>query len=78
MIVIGIESTAHTFGVSIIKDDKVLSNCRDAFTTESGGMIPAQVAQHHVDCCDIVLKDALKKASVELKDIELVSFSQSP
>ena len=78
MKVLGIETTAHTFGISIIDDKKVLSNCRDSFTTESGGMIPAKVAQHHVDVCGDVLKEALDTAKVKMKDIELISFSISP
>ncbi|RME78458.1 bifunctional N(6)-L-threonylcarbamoyladenine synthase/serine/threonine protein kinase [Candidatus Woesearchaeota archaeon] len=78
MIVLGIESTAHTFGVSVIREKQVLSNERKAFTTQEGGMIPAKVAQHHVQWCDTVVKNALEKAGVTMKDIDLVAFSQSP
>lgn len=80
MITLGIESTAHTFSASIIDGKKkiVLSNVIKGFTTESGGMIPGKVADHHVENFDIVLKDALKKANLKLNDIELISFSQGP
>ncbi|MBU0757160.1 MAG: bifunctional N(6)-L-threonylcarbamoyladenine synthase/serine/threonine protein kinase [Nanoarchaeota archaeon] len=78
MLVIGIESTAHTFGIAIIKDKKVLSNCKSLFTTKTGGMIPAAVADHHFDVFDSVIRDALKKADAALKDIDLIAFSQSP
>ncbi len=78
MIVLGIESTAHTFGVSIINDEEVLSNVKSAYTTEKGGMIPSKVADHHVEVLDKVLDDSLKKAGVKLKDIDLIAFSQSP
>ncbi len=78
MITLGIESTAHTFGVAILKDDIVLSNVKDAYTTKSGGMIPGKSADHHIDVCDIVLKTALEKAGIRLKDIELIAFSQGP
>ena len=80
MIILGIESTAHTFGVSIIDGakKKVLSNIIEGFTTESGGMIPAEVADHHVDAFDNVLKKALEKSNKKLKDIELISYSQGP
>lgn len=76
--VLGIESTAHTFGASVIKNKKVLSNERDAFTSETGGMIPYEVADHHVDCCDTIIKSALETANVTMKEIQLISFSQSP
>ena len=79
MLCLGIESTAHTFGISVVDDKKkVYSNVRNLFTTESGGMVPAQVADHHVEVCDSVLKEALEKARIKLKDIDVIAFSQSP
>jgi N6-L-threonylcarbamoyladenine synthase len=79
MISLGIESTAHTFGVGIVTDKgKVLANEKKVFTTEHGGMIPFEVAQHHVKHFDSVIKQALKKAKLKLKDVDLVSYSQSP
>ncbi len=48
VVVLGIESTAHTIGFSIVKNDDVLSNEKKLFHTDSGGMIPAQVADHHI------------------------------
>jgi len=78
MLCLGIESTAHTFGVAVLEDRKVLSNVRNSFTTVSGGMIPAEVADHHVKVCDIVLRQALTESGVLLKDVDLIAFSQSP
>lgn len=76
---LGIESTAHTFGVSVAEDTgKILSNEKDTFTTESGGMIPNEVAEHHRKACDTVLKNALDKAKVTLKEIGLISYSRGP
>ena len=63
MICLGIESTAHTFGCGIVTDKKeVLANTRDVYTTQTGGIIPAQAAEHHVECFDRVIKSALEKA----------------
>jgi N6-L-threonylcarbamoyladenine synthase len=90
MIVLGIESTAHTFGVGIIDDSKigekkVLANVKDTFTTKKGGIIPAKAADHHVDVCDVVLKNALnvaseklRKKNLEMEDIDVIVYSQSP
>jgi N6-L-threonylcarbamoyladenine synthase len=79
MICLGIESTAHTFGVGIVDDKgKVLANVMDAFTTKTGGIVPAKAAKHHVDVCGKVVEEALKKAKLSMKDIGLISFSQSP
>jgi N6-L-threonylcarbamoyladenine synthase len=78
IIVLGIESTAHTFGVSVIKGKNILSNEKNSYITEEGGMIPAKVAEHHVDVCDIVFTSALKKARIKASDIGLIAFSNSP
>lgn len=76
---LGIESTAHTFGVSIVSfDGNVLSNERKAFTTESGGMIPAEVADHHTLICGEVTRKALQNAGIGMRDINLVAFSNAP
>ncbi len=79
MLCLGIETTAHTFGMAVVDNKgKVLSNVFNSFTTEQGGMIPAQVAQHHVDVAESVLTEALAKAQVKLSDIDYIAFSQSP
>lgn len=79
MICLGIESTAHTFGVGITDSDgRVYSNVKDVFTTEEGGMIPFEVAEHHVKVCDEVIKKALSEAKLTIKEINLISFSQGP
>jgi glycoprotease/Kae1 family metallohydrolase len=81
MLCLGIESTAHTFGVSVVSDKgKVLSNEKNMFVTAEGegGMIPPKVANHHRAIKDEVIRSALEKAGKEMKDIGLVSFSRSP
>jgi N6-L-threonylcarbamoyladenine synthase len=79
MICLGIESTAHTFGVGIMDDKgKVLANVKNTFTTETGGIVPNKAAEHHVNVFDAVIKEALEKAGINIKDIGLISFSQSP
>lgn len=77
-IVLGIESTAHTFGVGIVSCGKVLSNCKDSFTTESGGMIPMEVAKHHEKIKDEIYSRAILEAKIKESDIEAIAFSQGP
>ncbi|HJO01728.1 MAG: bifunctional N(6)-L-threonylcarbamoyladenine synthase/serine/threonine protein kinase [Candidatus Woesearchaeota archaeon] len=78
-ICLGIESTAHTFGIGIITDrSKVLANVSDSFKTVKGGLIPHELGVHHDEVKDKVLKNALEKAKIKLNDINLVSFSQGP
>jgi len=79
MICLGIESTAHTFGIGIVDSNgKILANVKDAYMTEEGGIVPAEAADHHVKVCDEVIKKALEKAGLKIKDIDLIAFSQAP
>jgi N6-L-threonylcarbamoyladenine synthase len=79
MICLGIEATAHTFGVGIITDKgKVLANASDSFKTEKGGLIPHELGVHHREVKDKVLQSALQQAGIKIENIGLVSFSQGP
>jgi N6-L-threonylcarbamoyladenine synthase len=79
MISLGIESTAHTFAVGIVTDKKkVLANIKKTYTSNKEGIIPQKAAEHHLDNCKIVVEEALKKARLSFKDIDLISFSQGP
>lgn len=83
MITLGIESTAHTYGVAVIDGrkkgmNKILSNVRDIYVTDKGGIIPIDAANHHKQIKESVLQDALDEAGISLQDIELIAFSQAP
>lgn len=77
-ICLGIESTAHTFGIGIIKNKTVLANCKRVYTTEQGGIIPNEAARHSEAVKELVLNEALEKAGISIKDVNVISFSQSP
>ncbi len=76
--ILGIESTAHTFGVAICDKGRVLSNVRDMYTTEKGGIIPVDSAKHHREVCDKLYVEALEKAGINEDKIEAITFSQGP
>ena len=79
MICLGIESTAHTFGVGIITDKgKILANVKDAYTTDEGGIHPTLAKEHHIECSDKIIKQALDTANLKKSDIDMISFSQGP
>ena len=76
---LGIESTAHTFGAAVVDGKcKILSNEKDSYTTEEGGLIPRELSEHHYRVAPGAVKRALKKAGCGMKDIGLIAFSQGP
>ena len=70
--------TAHTFGVGIVKDGKVLANVKDTYTTEKGGIIPIDAAKHHREKGKEIYDRALNDAKINEKDIDAIAFSRGP
>jgi glycoprotease/Kae1 family metallohydrolase len=81
MISLGIESTAHTFGIGIVragKDTEILANIKGVYVPEKGGIHPIEAKEHHEKVKEKVLEDALQKAGIELPDTDLISYSAGP
>jgi N6-L-threonylcarbamoyladenine synthase/N6-L-threonylcarbamoyladenine synthase/protein kinase Bud32 len=82
MICLGIESTAHSIGVGIVKkkDNKciVLSNEIKIYSSEKGGIHPREAANHHANFIADLIGESVEKSKVDFKDISLVSFSKGP
>ena len=78
-ICLGMESTAHTFGVGIVDfDGNVYSLVNDIYVPEKGGLHPVQVKEQHLNNFYGVIEKALSEANLSIKDIDLIAFSQSP
>ena len=80
LICLGIESTAHTFGVGIANGSgKVLADCRSSYLPPVGkGIHPREAARHHSDVASKLINEALNEAKLTSKDLGLISFSQGP
>ncbi|MGC8572307.1 MAG: KEOPS complex N(6)-L-threonylcarbamoyladenine synthase Kae1 [Candidatus Micrarchaeia archaeon] len=78
MIVIGIESSAHTFGVGIVKDGKIIANEKMMYPISDSGIIPAKVADFHSINAQTVIKQALSKADIKIEDVDGVGYTKGP
>ena len=76
--ILGIECTAHTFGVGVVHKGKVLANVRDMYKTESGGIIPVESAKHHREASERIYIEALAKAGINEKEIKAIALSNAP
>jgi N6-L-threonylcarbamoyladenine synthase/protein kinase Bud32 len=78
-ICLGIESTAHTFGVGVVDfKGTILGMANNTFIPEKGGLHPTLVREHHVNNFDRTISDALSKAHIKIKEVDLIAFSRSP
>jgi len=78
--VLGIECTAHTFGIAILeyKTKKILVNIKDMFSTEKGGLIPNEVAKHHKEIAPQLFEKALIEGKITKEQIKFIALSNAP
>ncbi len=76
--IVGIETTAHTFGVGVVSNGKILSNVKDMYKPEKGGIIPNASANHHRLVAQQIWDESLSKAECCDKDIEAIAVSNAP
>jgi N6-L-threonylcarbamoyladenine synthase len=78
-IFIGVESTAHTFGVGVMDSTgRVLANVKDSYTSQEGGMIPDKVAGHHKEVASRILEEVFKVVGISWKDVSFIAYSAGP
>jgi N6-L-threonylcarbamoyladenine synthase len=77
---LGIESTAHTFGASVVTDRaEILSDVRDVHLSAPGkGIHPREAAEHHSEVADTVISNSLRKAGVTASKLAGVGVSLGP
>ena len=79
MVVLGIESTAHTASVGIVDDGaRVVALASAMHRPEHGGIHPREAANHHVDILPDLVRKALEDGSVRPRELEAVAFAQGP
>ncbi|MFH1895642.1 MAG: bifunctional N(6)-L-threonylcarbamoyladenine synthase/serine/threonine protein kinase [archaeon] len=80
MISLGIESTAHTFGIGIVDEKcRILANEKKSYVKEdSVGIHPREAADYHYRNAKSVIENALEKANLKIKEVDVISFSQGP
>jgi universal protein Kae1 len=79
MIVLGVESTAHTASVGIVDESAtVLGQAGDMYRPPSGGIHPREAANHHVETLPGIVRAALDAAHLRPSEIDAVAFAQGP
>ncbi|VVB53508.1 tRNA N6-adenosine threonylcarbamoyltransferase [uncultured archaeon] len=81
MIVVGVEGTAHTFGVGVVDSVgwRILSDVRSTYTPAVGsGILPRDAAQFMGENAGETIRKALVDANVGWSDVDAVAFSQGP
>jgi len=79
IICLGIEGTAHTAAVGIVDGKcRVLADKRHSHTTNSGGLIPRELAEHHSEHLPQLVKSALEDSKIKRDEIDCIAYSAGP
>ncbi len=80
LVILGIESSCDDTSAAILKDDTILSNvtATQAIHEQYGGVVPELASRAHQQNIIPVVDAALKKSGLNLKDIDLIAFTQGP
>jgi N6-L-threonylcarbamoyladenine synthase len=78
--VLGVESTAHTFSISVMSSDgAILSNAKSVYRPPEGsGIHPFEASRSHLASAPRVLADALEDSNVSFKDLSAVAYAMGP
>lgn len=80
IIILGIESSCDETSAAICRDGKILSNviASQDVHVKYGGVVPELASRAHMQNIVPVVDQAIKKACIELKELNAIAFTQSP
>jgi N6-L-threonylcarbamoyladenine synthase len=82
MLTLGIESSCDDTAAAVLQDgDTLLSSVissQDTIHTRFGGVVPELASRRHLECINPVVQEALQRAGVSIRDIDLVAVTQGP
>lgn len=81
MIVLGIDTSCDDTSVAVLKDRQILSEIVSSQVELHrlfGGVVPEIASRRHLEVIDKIFLEVLKEASLEPRDIEVVSVTSGP
>lgn len=79
-IILGIESSCDETSAAICRNGDILSNiiATQAIHAEYGGVVPELASRAHLQNIVPVVDQAIRKAGIDLKDVDAIAFTQAP
>ncbi len=82
MIVLGLETSCDETSVALVEDGRTVLSCETVSSLaefeKKGGVIPEYAARAQVSAVIPVLSRALKAASIDMRDIDLIAVTRGP
>ncbi len=82
MLTLGIETSCDDTAAAVLKDNDILLSSvlssQDQIHTRFGGVVPELASRKHLEAIVPIVQEALDRASVTLKEIDLIAVTQGP
>jgi N6-L-threonylcarbamoyladenine synthase len=81
VIIVGIESTAHTFGIGVVRDNEenfILADERVKYEPKEGGIHPREVSRFFAEKGPNVLKKVFEKSGIDPKNLDAIAVALGP
>lgn len=81
MIVLGVESTAHTFGVGIVYNSNtnfILADERIKYEPKEGGIHPREASRFFIEHGPLVVKKALESSKTDIRELNAIAVALGP
>ncbi len=78
-LVLGIESTAHTFSASVASETGIISDIREVYAPPRGsGIHPVEASRHHALVAARVVERAMREARKPIDNLDGIAYSMGP
>lgn len=77
MLALGIEGTAHTLGIGIVSEERILADIRKVYKPKEG-IHPREAARFLAENMKEAITEALNEANISYDEIDVISFSKGP
>ncbi len=82
MLTLGIETSCDDTAAAVLRDSDILLSSvlssQDQIHTRFGGVVPELASRQHLESIVPIVREALDRACVMLKDIDLIAVTQGP
>ena len=80
MLCLGIESTAHTFGASVVDETgRIITNVNSTYRPPAGvGIHPRKASEHHLAVADSIVQKAISPPEAGLIDPDIIAYAAGP
>ena len=78
-VIIGVESTAHTFSFGLVTEEGITRKSYSAlYRPEEGGIHPREAADHHSNLASELISRLIEEENIVSNDVRAIAFSQGP